>query len=70
MATVHCLTGCTIGEYLRRLRADRACRRLADDQAPLAAIAAECGYADQSHMTREIRRRYGRSPSALRRVTR
>ena len=62
--------GCTIGEYVRRLRADLAYRRVTDEDAPLAGIAAECGYADQSHMTRDLRRTYGFSPSRLRHAAR
>ena len=60
-------TGCTIGEYVRRLRADFAHVRLREGELPLATIAADCGYSDQSHMTRELRRLYGRSPSGIRR---
>lgn len=60
-------TGCTIGEYVRRLRADLAHEQLRAGDLPLATIAAECGYSDQSHMTRELRRLYGRSPSRIRR---
>jgi len=60
-------TGCTIGEYVRRLRADRAHEQLRAGALPLAAVAADCGYSDQSHMTRELRRLYGSSPSGIRR---
>jgi AraC family transcriptional regulator len=63
-------TGCTIGDYARRLRADLAYQRISTEHAPLAAIAAECGYADQSHMTREVQRCYGCSPASLRRLSR
>ncbi len=58
--------GCTMGEYLRRLRADQAHRRLVSDCAPPALAASQCGYADQSHMTRDLARRYARSPARLR----
>jgi AraC family transcriptional regulator len=60
-------TGSTIGDYVRRLRADLALQRIRTGDCTFAIIAAECGFADQSHMTRELRRLYGRSPSALRR---
>jgi len=62
-------TGCTIGEYVRRLRADAAHRRLCAGDAPLASVASECGYSDQSHMTREVGRWYGRAPSRVRERT-
>jgi AraC-like DNA-binding protein len=40
-------------------------RALAGD-VPLAALAADHGYADQAHMTRDLRRWFGASPSRLR----
>jgi len=46
-------------------RARRCARGLAGD-APLAALAADHGYADQAHMTRDLRRWFGASPTALR----
>lgn len=46
-------------------RARRCARGLADD-APLAALAADHGYADQAHMTRDLRRWFGASPAGLR----
>ncbi len=60
--------GCTLGEYQRRLRADAAHRRVIDGTAPLASIARACGFADQSHLTRDFRRRFGRAPAHLRRA--
>lgn len=47
-------------------RARRAAGQLAG-AAPLAEIAAECGFADQAHMTRELARWFGASPERLRR---
>ncbi|WP_049753550.1 helix-turn-helix domain-containing protein [Alkalilimnicola ehrlichii MLHE-1] len=48
--------GLTPKAAARRLRFARVHRRLAaGDQRPLAAIARQAGYADQSHMTREFR---------------
>jgi len=48
-------------------RARLAWRRIVASDEPLAGIAAECGFADQPHMTRAIGRLTGRSPSAWRR---
>lgn len=62
--------GCTMGEYVRRVRADRAHRRLVIDRAAPALVAHEAGYADQSHMTRDLTHRYGRAPARLRRAMR
>ncbi len=53
--------------YLRILRGRRAARALSqnvDDDC--AGIAAASGYADQSHMTRELRAMFGRTPRTLR----
>jgi AraC family transcriptional regulator len=62
-------TGLTMGDYLRKLRVDDACRRLADDDAPIAAVAAETGFAHQSHLTAAVRRVTGLTPLAWRRRT-
>jgi AraC family transcriptional regulator len=58
--------GSTVGEVVRRLRVDLARRRLADLDAPLAAIALEAGFSDQSHFTRTFRRVTGESPGRYR----
>ncbi|HYX70405.1 MAG TPA: AraC family transcriptional regulator [Terriglobales bacterium] len=58
--------GVTVGEYVRRLRVEFACRRLAADDAPLNGIAAEAGFADQSHFTRTFRRATGLTPARYR----
>ena len=61
---------CSVGEYVRLLRAERARRLLHHTRLELCAIAGEAGYSDQSHMTREFRRVFGRSPGAYRRLAR
>lgn len=62
------VAGCTIGEYRRRLRIARACRRLASSGDALAHVAADMGFSDQSHMTRAVRGVTGFTPKALRRA--
>ena len=57
---------CTIGEYLRRLRIEFACRQLAGTETPLAEIAAQAGFADQSHFNRTFKRIVGLPPSVYR----
>jgi AraC family transcriptional regulator len=59
---------CTPGEYQRKLQVRAACGLLRDLQWPLAVIAAECGFADQSHFTRVFRRRIGTTPAHFRRM--
>jgi AraC family transcriptional regulator len=58
--------GCSIGEHLRELRVQHACRLLATSDRPLAEVAVSAGFCDQSHLCRAIRRRTGLTPSALR----
>jgi AraC-like DNA-binding protein len=53
----------------RLFRLERALARMAADvrsgsTPSLAGIAADCGYADQSHLSREVAELLGRSPSA------
>jgi AraC family transcriptional regulator len=56
----------TPGEYQQRLQMRAACELLRDAEWPLAAIAAECGFADQSHFTRVFRRMAGTTPGRFR----
>jgi AraC family transcriptional regulator len=61
--------GCSPSTYVRRLRVHHVFRRLSEpDAPPLAGLALEAGFADQSHCTRELRRFLGVPPGALRRA--
>jgi AraC-like DNA-binding protein len=53
--------------YLVQLRLNEARRRLARGEAP-AAVAAETGFADQSHLGRWFRRAFGQTPAAYARA--
>lgn len=53
--------------YVRQLRVRMATRALVYHSRPLAEIAAEFGYADQSHFTREFRRETSMTPGQYRR---
>lgn len=57
-----------LGERLRRLRVAEATRRLGRPGASLAELAAELGFADQSHFTRVFRAATGMTPGAYRRL--
>jgi AraC family transcriptional regulator len=59
--------GTTVGEFIRRLRVEAAQRLLANTGSSLAAIASECGFADQSHLFRVFRSIVGISPAEYRR---
>jgi AraC family transcriptional regulator len=56
----------SMGEYVQNLRVAHASRLLANANMPLAEIACECGFADQSHFTRVFKRRTGTTPGAFR----
>jgi AraC family transcriptional regulator len=58
----------TPGEYQQRLQVRAACELLRDPDWSLAAIAAECGFADQSHFTRVFRRMAGTTPARFRQL--
>jgi AraC family transcriptional regulator len=56
------MTGTTPGEYLQGVRLQYVCRELLNKGKPLSQIAAEAGFADQSHMTRTLKKRTGETP--------
>lgn len=58
--------GESIGEHGRRLRLEWAADRLVCSDEGLASIAARGGFADQSHFTREFKRRFGVTPGRYR----
>ena len=62
------MTGTTPGEYLQGLRLQFVCRELANKEKPLAQIAAEAGFADQSHMTRTLKNRTKETPADFRKL--
>jgi AraC-like DNA-binding protein len=51
-----------------RLRARTALERLAGGERNLARLAADTGFADQSHLCRVLTQETGRTPTALRRA--
>jgi AraC family transcriptional regulator len=59
--------GCTVGDYVRRLRVRRACELLTTTMRPLSEVAMQAGFFDQSHMTRVLKRFLGVTPATLRR---
>lgn len=62
--------GTTVQARIAELRLARAIELLARTDLGIADIALRCGYADQSCLTRSLRRRHGVTPAALRRAAR
>lgn len=58
--------GCTPGQYVRRMRSARAQNLMTMSRDPLCQIAAESGFADQSHFNRSFRKVVGESPAIWR----
>jgi len=58
---------CCIGDFIRKLRVEAACRELLQSDAAIAEIAARTGFTDQSHLTRIMKRHAGVSPAEFRR---
>lgn len=58
----------TPGEYQRQLQLRAACELLRNPDRPLAEIAADCGFSDQSHFTRRFRKFAAATPSQFRRA--
>ena len=60
----------SIGEYVRRLRIERASRELSDGDASIAEIGLRAGFFDQSHFSRVFRGHTGQTPAAFRSAAR
>lgn len=60
--------GCTIGEYVRRLRVEFAVRKICSTDAYLTEIAVAAGFADLSHFSRTFKEYFGFSPSEYRKI--
>lgn len=58
--------GCTVGEYVRRLRIERAAHELAGSRATISEISARAGFFDQSHFSKVFRRHTGMTPAEYR----
>lgn len=65
-ATFRRFAGCSVGEYQRRRRFQRAREMLAERELTLTQVAVRAGFADQSHFTRIFKRFTGMTPSDYR----
>jgi AraC family transcriptional regulator len=60
---------CSIGEYVRRLRIERASRELAETDRSIAEIGLRAGFFDQSHFARVFKELTRRTPARFRALT-
>jgi AraC-like DNA-binding protein len=60
----------TVGQLIQKTRMEIAVRLLRKTGNPIAAVAQDCGYSDQSAFTRQFRQTVGLSPSEYRRTLR
>jgi AraC family transcriptional regulator len=56
----------TIGEYVRRLRIEYACRQLSESDDSMVEIALQAGFSDQSHFCKVFKRLTGMTPRQYR----
>lgn len=64
---IRSIFGLSAGQWLMQQRIEHARQLLARDHAPIAQIAVESGYSDQSAFTRQFRRATGLTPTQYRR---
>ena len=57
----------SVGEAIREARLTRALAEIRRSPRPLAEIAGECGFFDQSHMGRLVKAATGQTPAQIRR---
>lgn len=62
--------GCSVSRYVQRLRVQYAAHLLRTSDVPLAQLALEAGFFDQSHFCRVFRATLGRTPSQFRSLVR
>lgn len=60
--------GVNFGEYIRKVKVDKATALLSNKNLALGQIAYDCGFADQSHFIRCFREFYGMTPSQYRKL--
>jgi AraC family transcriptional regulator len=56
----------SLGGCARRLRLEWAAEKLARSDVPLASLATEAGFVDQSHFTRAFKGQFGMTPARYR----
>ena len=60
--------GCTLGEYARKVKIEKAISLIGQSRGSLADIAYECGFADQSHFIRAFKSATGFLPGEFKKI--
>lgn len=60
--------GCTVGEYVRRLRVEFASKQISTTKDSLSEIAVMAGFADQSHLNKTFKNAFGLTPAEFRKL--
>lgn len=60
--------GCTLGEYMRRIKINRSLSMIQSTESNLTEIGLECGFADQSHFTRTFKDQTGFLPKQFQKL--
>jgi len=68
IAGLYAVFGISPAAFRARTRARQAWNVIAASEEPLAAIAADLGFADQSHMTRSVKQLTGMAPQMCRKA--
>jgi AraC family transcriptional regulator len=59
---------CTLGEYMRKLRINKGISLIKNSKLSLTEIASQCGFADQSHFTRNFKELTGFLPKEFKKL--
>ncbi|KRD11228.1 hypothetical protein ASE21_05845 [Flavobacterium sp. Root901] len=60
--------GCTLGEYMRRIKINRSLSLIQSKESNLTEIALECGFSDQSHFIRTFKNQTGFLPKQFQKL--
>ncbi|MDQ6470121.1 helix-turn-helix transcriptional regulator [Flavobacterium sp. LHD-80] len=60
--------GCTLGEYMRRIKINRSLSLIHSNEINLTEIALECGFSDQSHFIRTFKNQTGFLPKQFQKL--
>lgn len=60
--------GCTLADYMRKIKVEKALRLMSDTTKPFTEIAFICGFSDQSHMIRAFKSYLGFTPKEIGRL--